>query len=46
MFPSALVSDQKYSIKIKTKGLCEYKIKLIFVNYMSQGKNYFKHWEF
>jgi len=43
MFPSALISDKKYSIKIKTEELFDTKIKSFFDNYMSQGKNYFNH---
>ena len=46
MFPSALILDKKYSITIKTEEMFETKIKSFFNNYMSQGKNYFKHWEF
>jgi hypothetical protein len=46
MFPSALISDWKYSINIKTEEMFESKIKSFFDNYMSQGKSYIKHWEF
>jgi len=43
MFPSALISDKKYSIKTKTEEMFETKITSFFDKYMSQGKNYFSH---